>query len=685
MAEPVFKLLRCDAEASHMLGWAKKQVKRVIEHAKLDSFQRSWSFGDVTVKASYFAGVARLWLEAAGTERLVIGMKLPDPYPFRVLFTTAMTLGSPSITTSTTAVPMEWGLKIVEHYVMRDPFGAVVREWDGIQEPGYSGDNRSLTFTSWLKIGGGSSYVYQGLPVTVFTVGINESWHEISGTVVENGNSGVYAYPTTPAYSTLLREVNESIAVVTSDAQILAVSPVQTSGNVTTYRHQAFSPYCVAAFIEDATALPATYAFSHMLNPGVIAPDLIDAFVKHDDVFPPYYFDNGRETVEAAWYAYRDAAVARRKTLFKQHTDDIVAALKTGAPLPIAWDYWIKSNAPYSVHVRRSIPIAYSYVDTFPTTALTERTVTFLYSYTNTAGEVVHVSKTIIGRKEFIYTNHYYAHNGQFAGQSRKEIYADWFVPPGAISPTLIEGTNQYVPHAFIADGSRQFTWSTAKGMGLLWSGELTSIYYGSFYYPDSAVVVPSTPPWLQVTPMPAPYRNTLTAYLPEFLYAWHQRSSQKYDPNYTSNIPDDRAWVSSALLPGMNVTLIPFAKVKNGTSYGAFNARMPNAPTAVDDAEDADEIEVYGAATYSYERTGGFKFSRWTPLADGAQSKRVAKPEGAWPDYNVIVIYNNEKFGDVKEDARAQRKALNDPNDPAHDPLMKAVLDALKPPEPAP
>ncbi len=73
MAEPVFKLLRCDAEASHMLGWAKKEVRRLVNYASLDAFNRTWKFGDVSVRAQYFGGVARLWLEAEAAERLWFG------------------------------------------------------------------------------------------------------------------------------------------------------------------------------------------------------------------------------------------------------------------------------------------------------------------------------------------------------------------------------------------------------------------------------------------------------------------------------------------------------------------------------------------------------------------------------------------------------------------------------------
>ena len=73
MAEVMFKLLRCDAEASHLLGWAKKEVRRLVDHAKLEAFQRTWLHGDVSVRAHYFGGLARLWLEAAESAQLWFG------------------------------------------------------------------------------------------------------------------------------------------------------------------------------------------------------------------------------------------------------------------------------------------------------------------------------------------------------------------------------------------------------------------------------------------------------------------------------------------------------------------------------------------------------------------------------------------------------------------------------------
>jgi hypothetical protein len=60
----------------------------------------------------------------------------------------------------------------------------------------------------------------------------------------------------------------------------------------------------------------------------------------------------------------------------------------------------------------------------------------------------------------------------------------------------------------------------------------------------------------------------------------------------------------------------------------------------------------------------------------------RVAIPSGESLPGNALLIYGGIKWDDVKEKARAQRKALADPNDPAHDPLMKAILDALTPQE---
>jgi len=57
-----------DAEASHWLGWAKKEVARLAE--VMPAFIRTWVHGDVTVRAQYHeeSGIARLWLEATGVD-----------------------------------------------------------------------------------------------------------------------------------------------------------------------------------------------------------------------------------------------------------------------------------------------------------------------------------------------------------------------------------------------------------------------------------------------------------------------------------------------------------------------------------------------------------------------------------------------------------------------------------------
>lgn len=86
MAEPVFKLLRCDAEASHMLGWAKKEVRRLVDFARLDAFNRTWKFGDVSVRAQYFGGVARLELEAEAPTRGWAITKIVPPQIGKTLY-----------------------------------------------------------------------------------------------------------------------------------------------------------------------------------------------------------------------------------------------------------------------------------------------------------------------------------------------------------------------------------------------------------------------------------------------------------------------------------------------------------------------------------------------------------------------------------------------------------------------
>ena len=133
--------------------------------------------------------------------------------------------------------------------------------------------------------------------------------------------------------------------------------------------------------------------------------------------------------------------------------------------------------------------------------------------------------------------------------------------------------------------------------------------------------------------------------------------------------------------MPGMTVTVVPVTPVKDDEPLGIYGE--------VENTTEVTQVEVYGAAVFAYDYdNGAFTFKEWKALPSGAGSVRIqitADEEGtvAWNGYNALLIYGGIKWDDVKEDARAQRKALNDPNDPDHDPLMKAVLDALKPTSP--
>lgn len=99
---------------------------------------------------------------------------------------------------------------------------------------------------------------------------------------------------------------------------------------------------------------------------------------------------------------------------------------------------------------------------------------------------------------------------------------------------------------------------------------------------------------------------------------------------------------------------------------------------------EQAGKVKIFGAALYKYDRETGYLGQlKWVPLPSGALDTTLVVPDDYELRGNVLLIYGGIKWDDVKKTARAQRKALNDPNDPDHDPLMKAVLDALKPTSP--
>lgn len=704
MSEPVFKLLRCDAEASHMLGWAKKQVKRIVEHAKLDSFQRTWSLGDVTVRASYFGGVARLWLEAAGTERMAVWATLPNPVPYRKAVTGMGFGGRPTLTVvGSTSTPEAWGTRIEQTYEIRDSFGALVRQWTGVQRPTYDGGGKkNLVFEEWYMPYPSGLYIWPyGMQMSVINFYTNEVWFQLSHTLIEDTTVTWYAQPTAPAYSEIAATGSaEQFYVCASDGEVLGSSPadVHTVGSgssavtTTEYVNSTYggNAWCVPAFLQRVygDGSPAETELHHFVT--IKTPeDVVDLSLTGASPPPSYPGTDGQEELfSETWVAARDAAVIRREEWFRTTSDSVVGGLRTGAPLAHSWDYSIKALAPYSAHVFRKAPMMAGYVDTLISSdgdgnAVRQREATLSYT-AMVDDEPVTRQVVIVGTRVDTARNHYHPITGVLYGTSRTESYSQWYVPPYQVGPPLNE-IEEWIPHAFLSDASVDHNPSgIATGMGLFWSGDMSSTFGWSYYHPSSEFIgdgfysVAVSPAWFTTVPPIPAYINTLRAEAPDFVREYHVYSIPQYRKDSTATAAD-REWLAAALVSASTVSIIPVSYVRGDIELGMFPSPL--------DATGATHVDVYGAAVYDYDyATGVFSFREWKSLPNAAESVRIqlSEPLIELPG-NALLIYGGIKWDDVKEDARAQRKALNDPNDPAHDPLMKAVLDALKPPEPAP
>lgn len=667
MAEPVFKLLRCDAEASHMLGWAKKEVRRLVNYASLDAFNRTWKFGDVSVRAQYFGGVARLWLEAEATERLAVWVALPNPVPYRI-------------------ADIAW---TAEPYVAGDayatPWGVIASDLQVLG--GATQYSSNYAYTSEVSTDDPMAAMYYG----------------------QQGGGGVYdkylfwdGGPTVEAYRVTFGGVGYT------DVMHAYYAPISLSA----------PPADVVAFSPSTGwTWPGDYPFSGTTYPSTLA---FPTFA--EDAFP-----------KLEWQAKKAAAVLqgreRNRTWVTQVSDAVMEGFRSGVfdlpfratslgknplpnRLPRDFSYAIKASVPKSTGVYRELGCSVDVADDvvhppliegvlwsgYPaqkTTYKTTRTVTFKYQKKNQQGAIEEMEEAVTG--ECVVT--YIALAG-FQGWWVK--YADWYCKEDTLRFNVT-----YDYHVHNSGNIARFPSEHVGSKNLIWNGETTyriSQFDGgatSFYATDSyyglayqRALAPQRYAWLlqhgdgyywtdgsTVAAAPVAHNTDITGTIPAPIKNWHQNNPPRYKKGAgTANMYADFADKAEVIVIPLRFVGVD-GIVRSFIRSDWFDAYYLNT---------ADErpvaVEIYGRAVYKYDVTvRDFVYSRWEPLPSNQESVRIPWTLGMQVNANAILIYGGIKWDDVKEDARAQRKALNDPEDPAHDPLMKAVLDALKPPEPAP
>lgn len=668
MAEVIFKLLRCDAEASHLLGWAKNEVKRLIDHAGLPAFNRTWALGDVTVRAQYFGGLARLWLEAVGTERLAVWTTLPNPHVYRAVVLGTIDRGKPKVTGTVLEVgdpDPNTAHNFTSYYTayFRDSTGAVVGELSGTVDYFSDlkigvGDSFRYVFVNYIpSVYVGSGYGIMGPDASTRIPGVE--WQQFNGEYERYAGwiSSSWA-PCSPTYEGVLAADETSgrggklIVAYTSDGEKLAEEFVTTSG------------YSLGTSVWDGSGSAQLFetvggvtAKHHKLT-FTVPEDCIAPLTAAPPPYPGTDLPGAWATDWAETYAQ---GKEREKAWFVGASEQVVSDFFDGSfALPHSWDYRIKKDAPVSDGTYRRVVLTASYTDTVvsdsssnltqPGEKITRRA-TILSYIEQTEDGSQHKTDTITGTR----TQTVQEHKDRYGTRqllSRVDTYDNWY--ESAASPAT--DVEAMLPHAFLKD-------KTPYGMGLFWTGAWQAV---GGQHQDSSFDVPAFNLTQAEYEPPAPaYFNLLEGVAPLFVLDYH--AAQK--PRYKAG-SGNTEWLSSALGVGMTVKVVPVGQVKDGESLGMFG-------------ESGQQVEVYGSASFAYDYfTGQLRFKSWTPLPGGADSVRIQIPEEYEFEANALIIYSGIKWDDVKETARAQRKALADPNDPAHDPLMKAVLTALTPQE---
>lgn len=135
-------------------------------------------------------------------------------------------------------------------------------------------------------------------------------------------------------------------------------------------------------------------------------------------------------------------------------------------------------------------------------------------------------------------------------------------------------------------------------------------------------------------------------------LYLQYLRSVRPVDVN---TLPDPKPayssnWLSTSMVAGEVVTLIPFSPVKDDEDLGMFG------PTT-----DAQKVAVYGKAKFRYNLDGSFTFVSWQESSAIVAMTDDAGPI-AWPAMNCLIEYSAFPWADVRTTAKTQAVQLKAP-----------------------
>lgn len=736
MAEPVFKLLRCDAEASHMLGWAKKEVRRLVDFAKLDAFNRTWKFGDVSVRAQYFGGVARLWLEAEATERMAVWATIGVPptgglrtaqYAYgwkNYIYRQAITF---SIWRDNGAVLYDaiWGdytdaNPASSPYVFAAPISSTLERHPYVVLPGalsnYGAQHLSFSGTSYntyyyepvamVRDGDGATGVrkfniqkiesarsYSSRPNSVVTLGASD-YVSVSG-VGETELAGEIIRLTSDIQTAFTDAWNLSERV-TTDSHVL-----DASGNIA----YSFSGGVVCSKAYGGPGTPFTYEATYTDVPYLSVYEnltILDGYARYNPMMayitptagPAPAIQPGQTLVfsgtdsgsflDGVW-TFNSAfqwgvipAYVPPESEAEIPADQVplpgwVGQLQSGV-IPATVEAALRSKVPKSDYTYKTAELTAEYV------SLTPRVVRMSYTWSDEDGneheeiEVISGSKItngpvggvggVVPRYDLDVYSVYSEHDETFSSYAM--LFGGFSRPYDTASRAYIVTAVDTIPP--LVGGVRVVSGASAEQVVVAtgaYSGGVSSTYnieYDIASYTVLGSVFPARIYSGDVNDLNLNLSGFSLAVPPitqQFLVSFPAKNNKK-----ASEAPGVYKYLGFYMEPGMYVDVVPL------------------------------RLTASTATTYTYEvryvakcKYGAGDVFSAEPARSVGTTITVPRPDNEEEDEQLgsvktLLVYGGIKWDDVKEEARAQRKALADPNDPAHDPLMKAVLDALTPQE---
>lgn len=356
-------------------------------------------------------------------------------------------------------------------------------------------------------------------------------------------------------------------------------------------------------------------------------------------------------------------AVAREKARLQTNSTNALNLLRAGVMPNVqyrdAWDKRVKANAPASALPRQVVPFTavVSDVTTISTPTVTQVTRTAVLSYGDQQETLVGTATT---------ENRSYTKSGSGTIFSAQYTFSNFpcFNSTGAQSglPLDVTTSSTGITNEFYADTTAQVfkdgsfgipVWNL--GMGVVANGGATAGYNAdsSTCSPSSFTGAPSDPSAFYGYSPAYPAANGALTFTTAPLFTQYLADVK---PVSVDTLPDPKPayssnWLSTSMVPGEVVSLIPFSPVLSGEDLGMFASHVG-----------ATQVATHGYATFRYNIDGSFTFVSWHDNPKVTDMLDSAGAAITWPSTNCVVKYTKFGWKDTQALATAQALALNAP-----------------------